>query len=297
MTIHPLAGKPVTPEMLVDVPRLVTAYYTDAPDPAVPAQRVAFGTSGHRGTAFTPPIEEDVERREIVLNARRHRSGGHQPSDPRLESLAVVLNARRHRSGGHRAGIEGVRQRGPVLNARRHRSGGHRPPCQSISMIGCRAQRPKASERRSPSHARRCTKEREVLNARRHRSGGHPPAWPRRSTRPGCSTPEGIGAAVTSERSWCRSTSGRAQRPKASERRSPALLLQALWPLRVLNARRHRSGGHTGYPYLEIHFGLCSTPEGIGAAVTRHAEYEQCGWLAGGAQRPKASERRSPASS
>jgi phosphoglucomutase len=38
--------------MLVDVPRLVTAYYTDLPDPSVPEQRVAFGTSGHRGSAF-----------------------------------------------------------------------------------------------------------------------------------------------------------------------------------------------------------------------------------------------------
>ncbi len=46
--INPLAGKLATLEMLVDVPRLVTAYYTEAPDAAVRAQRVAFGTSGHR---------------------------------------------------------------------------------------------------------------------------------------------------------------------------------------------------------------------------------------------------------
>ena len=45
--------------MLVDVARLVTAYYSDAPDPAVPAQRVAFGTSGHRGTAFKRSFNED----------------------------------------------------------------------------------------------------------------------------------------------------------------------------------------------------------------------------------------------
>ena len=52
MNISPLAGKPAPPSMLVNVPRLVTAYYSDRPDPAVPAQRVAFGTSGHRGSAF-----------------------------------------------------------------------------------------------------------------------------------------------------------------------------------------------------------------------------------------------------
>jgi len=44
--------------MLVNVPRLVTAYYTDAPDPAVAAQRVAFGTSGHRGSSFDKAFNE-----------------------------------------------------------------------------------------------------------------------------------------------------------------------------------------------------------------------------------------------
>ena len=51
-SVSPMAGKPATPAMLVDVPRLVTAYYTEVPDPWVPGQRVAFGTSGHRGSAF-----------------------------------------------------------------------------------------------------------------------------------------------------------------------------------------------------------------------------------------------------
>jgi phosphoglucomutase len=44
--------------MLVNVPKLITAYYTEAPDPAVPEQRVAFGTSGHRGTAFNRSFNE-----------------------------------------------------------------------------------------------------------------------------------------------------------------------------------------------------------------------------------------------
>jgi phosphoglucomutase len=58
MPIHPLAGKPVEPSMLVNIPRLVTAYYTERPDPAVPEQRVAFGTSGHRGSAFNGAFNE-----------------------------------------------------------------------------------------------------------------------------------------------------------------------------------------------------------------------------------------------
>jgi phosphoglucomutase len=56
--VSPLAGKPASLSMLVDVPRLVTAYYTERPDFAVPAQRVAFGTSGHRGSAFERSFNE-----------------------------------------------------------------------------------------------------------------------------------------------------------------------------------------------------------------------------------------------
>jgi phosphoglucomutase len=53
-----IAGKPAEASMLVNVPRLVTAYYTEAPDPSVPVQRVAFGTSGHRGSAFEKAFNE-----------------------------------------------------------------------------------------------------------------------------------------------------------------------------------------------------------------------------------------------
>ena len=55
---NPLAGKPVPASLLINVPRLVTAYFADAPDPAIPSQRVAFGTSGHRGSALTRSFNE-----------------------------------------------------------------------------------------------------------------------------------------------------------------------------------------------------------------------------------------------
>ena len=55
---HPLAGSQVLPQMLVDVPRLVSAYYTGQPDPAISGQRVAFGTSGHRGCSFDLSFNE-----------------------------------------------------------------------------------------------------------------------------------------------------------------------------------------------------------------------------------------------
>ncbi|MEU3528164.1 phosphoglucomutase (alpha-D-glucose-1,6-bisphosphate-dependent) [Streptomyces sp. NPDC038707] len=56
---HERAGRPARPEDLVDVARLVTAYYTLHPDPADPAQRVAFGTSGHRGSSLASAFNED----------------------------------------------------------------------------------------------------------------------------------------------------------------------------------------------------------------------------------------------
>jgi phosphoglucomutase len=58
MALDPNAGKPAQPWMLVNVPRLVTAYYTGRPDPAAAAQRVAFGTSGHRGSSLTLSFNE-----------------------------------------------------------------------------------------------------------------------------------------------------------------------------------------------------------------------------------------------
>ena len=56
--ISPLSGKPAPSSLLVDVPRLVTAYYRGVPDPSVPSQRVAFGTSGHRGSSFDLSFNE-----------------------------------------------------------------------------------------------------------------------------------------------------------------------------------------------------------------------------------------------
>ncbi|MBW2735059.1 MAG: alpha-D-glucose phosphate-specific phosphoglucomutase [Deltaproteobacteria bacterium] len=59
MALHPLAGKPAPKELLSNIPRLVSAYYTHAPDPEQAAQRVAFGTSGHRGSSLTSSFNED----------------------------------------------------------------------------------------------------------------------------------------------------------------------------------------------------------------------------------------------
>src|SRR5436309_5750343 len=59
MTTHPLAGKPAPHDMLVNVPRLVSAYYTSSPDASIPEQQVAFGTSGHRGSSLQTSFNAD----------------------------------------------------------------------------------------------------------------------------------------------------------------------------------------------------------------------------------------------
>jgi phosphoglucomutase len=59
MSLHELAGQPAPPELLINVPRLMSAYYTIAPDPGDPRQRVSFGTSGHRGSSLDGRFNEN----------------------------------------------------------------------------------------------------------------------------------------------------------------------------------------------------------------------------------------------
>jgi phosphoglucomutase len=72
--ISPLAGKPAPCSLLGDVPKLVTAYYTEVPDTSVPAQRVAFGASGHRGSAFDVSFNEGYVL-AITQAIRQFRNG------------------------------------------------------------------------------------------------------------------------------------------------------------------------------------------------------------------------------
>jgi phosphoglucomutase len=104
MEISPLAGKPADPASLVDVPKLVTAYYTEIPDPAVPGQRVSFGTSGHRGSAFEKAFNEwhilAISQAICQYRAQKHIDGPlflgmdtHALSVPALASALEVLAA------------------------------------------------------------------------------------------------------------------------------------------------------------------------------------------------------------
>jgi phosphoglucomutase len=104
MTTNPLAGKPAPASMLVNVPRLVCAYYSDAPDPAVPDQKVAFGTSGHRGSSFQRSFNEAhilAITQAIVMYRTQQGINGplflgmdtHALSEPAFISALEVLGA------------------------------------------------------------------------------------------------------------------------------------------------------------------------------------------------------------
>ncbi|WP_020176883.1 phosphoglucomutase (alpha-D-glucose-1,6-bisphosphate-dependent) [Methyloferula stellata] len=102
--ISPLAGKVLDPSMLVNVPRLITAYFTGRPDVTVPSQRVAFGTSGHRGSAFNNAFNEAhilAISQAICLHRKRSGITGplflgidtHALSEPAFASALEVFAA------------------------------------------------------------------------------------------------------------------------------------------------------------------------------------------------------------
>src|ERR1700683_454751 len=104
MEVSPLAGKPAPAAMLVNVPRLITAYYSERPDASIASQRVAFGTSGHRGSAFARAFNEShiVAITQAICSYRKeHRIDGplflgmdtHALSEPAFVSALEVLAA------------------------------------------------------------------------------------------------------------------------------------------------------------------------------------------------------------
>ncbi|HRN17533.1 MAG: phosphoglucomutase (alpha-D-glucose-1,6-bisphosphate-dependent) [Trueperaceae bacterium] len=104
MNRSPLAGRKAPRSLLIDVPRLVTDYYAQAPDPSVAAQRVSFGTSGHRGTSEDGTFNEDhilAICQAIADRRKREGLGGplflgsdtHALSTPALVTALEVLTA------------------------------------------------------------------------------------------------------------------------------------------------------------------------------------------------------------
>lgn len=104
MNVNPLAGQPADASTLVDVSKLVTAYYVEKPDPSIPGQRVAFGTSGHRGSSLDAAFNERhiyAITQAICLYRAAHQIDGplfigmdtHALSRPALASALEVLAA------------------------------------------------------------------------------------------------------------------------------------------------------------------------------------------------------------
>lgn len=104
MATHSLAGQPVPESLRINVPRLVSCYYTDAPDPGVPEHAVSFGTSGHRGSAFKTSFNEAhiLAITQAVCDYRRERSitgplfigmDSHALSEPAMRTAMEVLAA------------------------------------------------------------------------------------------------------------------------------------------------------------------------------------------------------------
>ncbi|MFZ0590400.1 MAG: phosphoglucomutase, alpha-D-glucose phosphate-specific, partial [Bryobacteraceae bacterium] len=104
MPIDPRAGKPAEPSMLVNIPRLITSYYTLHPDPAEKTQQVAFGTSGHRGSSFESSFNEDhilaIAQAICLYRAQEGTDGPlflgmdtHALSEPAFASALEVLAA------------------------------------------------------------------------------------------------------------------------------------------------------------------------------------------------------------
>ena len=95
---HERAGQPAEPSELVDVPRLVTAYFAEHPDPGVAEQRVAFGTSGHRGSSLTLSFNEDhIVATSQAICEYRSRAGSTGPlflgMDPHALSEPAFVSA------------------------------------------------------------------------------------------------------------------------------------------------------------------------------------------------------------
>src|SRR5258705_9523757 len=75
MSARPAPGEPATPAILTNIPRLLTPYYAEVPDPAVSRQRVAFGTSRHRGSSFDRTFNEwhVLATSQAIYQYRQHQ--------------------------------------------------------------------------------------------------------------------------------------------------------------------------------------------------------------------------------
>ena len=200
MALHPLAGQTAPRSLLVNVPRLVSAYYELKPDPGVPAQRVAFGTSGHRGSSLRASFNEAhilATTQAIWSTAARSGIDGplflgmdtHALSEPALVTALEVLAAQRRR---------GPDPDGPAL----HADAGDLARDPRLQPRPRRPASPTASSSR-----RRTTRPRTAASSTTRPTAAPPTPTSRRRSR--------TAPTRSSRAGWSRSAAARSRRPCA----------------------------------------------------------------------------------
>ena len=223
------AGQPATPADLVDVPKLVTAYYAEHPDVGVPEQRVAFGTSGHRGSALSLSFNSDhiVATSQAICDYRAQAGTDgplflgrdtHALSEPAfvdaLEVFAGQRGAGAGRLAGHVHADAGRLARDPHLQPRPDRRAGRRRRGDPVAQPapGRRLQVQPAG-RRPGRHRRDPVDPGPGERAARRRPQGRPPGDLRAGPRRRHHRQVRLHRRATSPTSARRSTSTRSARP------------------------------------------------------------------------------------
>ena len=138
MPLNPRAGKSPTPADLVNVPRLITAYYSEHPDVSQPSQKVSFGTSGHRGSAFDAAFNEDhILAITQAICEYRGRNGADGPL-----FLAADTHALSEPAFAKRARSAGGQRRGDMID----QDAATRPPRRSRTPSSTYNRRPAARD-------------------------------------------------------------------------------------------------------------------------------------------------------
>ena len=169
------AGQPAQPADLVDVARLVTAYYALHPDPGEPGQRVAFGTSGHRGSSLNAAFNEDHILGDQPGHLRVPRGAGHR--------RAAVPGRRHPRAVRARAGARRWRCSRPTASTVLidGRDGYTPTPAVSHAILTHNRGRTARPGRRRRGHARRTTRPATAASSTTRRTAARPtptpPAW------------------------------------------------------------------------------------------------------------------------
>ena len=184
MAISERAGRPAEPRLLVDVDRLVRAYYEIRPDPADPAQRVAFGTSGHRGSSLNGAFNEaHIAATTEAICRYRDGQGTDGPLFIGRDTHALSEPAFRDRAARSSSPTASTSGSTPPTATRRRRPS--RTRSSSTTAAAARAAWPTASSSR-----RRTTRPRTAASSTTRRTAARPtPTSPAgsRTRRTGCS--------------------------------------------------------------------------------------------------------------